>query len=91
MGGGGGVCKGKRKSLARFLKEIALSQRFMDSKVVEHSGESDRPPDPDTFEKYRDTPPISIAPSSLAESSIYTTKLYHDTAPICIAILLQKY
>ena len=27
----------------------------------------------------------------LAESSIYTTNLYHDTAPICIAILLQKY
>ena len=27
----------------------------------------------------------------LAESSIYTTNLYHDTPPICIAILLQKY
>ena len=54
-------------------------------------------PDPDTFEKYRDTPPISIAillqkyALLLAESSIYTTNLYHDTAPICIAILLQKY
>ena len=54
-------------------------------------------PDPDTFEKYRDTPPISIAivlqkyAPLLAESSIYTTNLYHDTAPICIAILLQKY
>ena len=54
-------------------------------------------PDPDTFEKYRDTPPISIAillqkhALFLAESSIYTTNLYHDTPPICIAILLQKY
>ena len=27
----------------------------------------------------------------LAERSICTTNLYHDTAPICIAILLQKY
>ena len=54
-------------------------------------------PDPDTFEKYRGTPPISIAillqkyTLLLAESSIYTTNLYHDTPPICIAILLQKY
>ena len=54
-------------------------------------------PDPDTFEKYRDTPPISIAillqkyVPLLAESSIYTTNLYRDTPPICIAILLQKY
>ena len=55
-------------------------------------------PDPDTFDKYRDTPPISIAillqkyaALFLAESNIYTTNLYHDTPPICIAILLQKY
>ena len=54
-------------------------------------------PDPDTFGKYRDTPPICIAillqkyALFLAERSIYTTNLYHDTAPICIAILLQKY
>ena len=27
----------------------------------------------------------------VAESSIYTTNLYHDTPPICIAILLRKY
>ena len=52
---------------------------------------------PPSFEKYRDTPPISIAillqkyALLLAESSIYTTNLYHDTPPICIAILLQKY
>ena len=26
----------------------------------------------------------------LAESSIYATNLYHDTAPICIPMLLQK-
>ena len=51
-------------------------------------------PDPDTFEKYRDAPPISIAmllqkyPPLLAESSVYT-KLYHDAPPICIATLLQ--
>ena len=53
-------------------------------------------PDPNTFEKYRDTPPISIAIllqkyALLSESCIYTTNSYHDTAPICIAILLQKY
>ena len=54
-------------------------------------------PDPDTFEKYCDTPPISIAillqkyALFLAESSIYTTNLYHDAPPICISILLQKY
>ena len=54
-------------------------------------------PDPETFEKYRDTPPISFAiflqkyALLLAESSIYTTNLHHDTPPICIAILLQKY
>ena len=54
-------------------------------------------PDPDTFEKYRDTPPISSAilwqkyALLLAESSLYTTDLHHDTPPICIAILLQKY
>ena len=53
--------------------------------------------DPDTFEKYRDTPPISIAillqkyALFLAESSIYTTNVYHDTPPICIAMLLQEY
>ena len=53
--------------------------------------------DPDTFEKYCDTPPTSIAillqkyALPLAESSIYATNLYHDTPPICIAIFLQKY
>ena len=59
--------------------------------------ESHSTPDPDAFEKRRDTPPISIAILSqkhallLAESSVYTANLYHNTAPICIAILLQKY
>ena len=44
----------------------------------------------DTFEKYRDTPPVSSAmflqkyAALLAESSTYTANLYHDTAPICI-------
>ena len=44
-------------------------------------------PDPDAFEEYRDTPPISIAAVLLqkyalllAESSTYTTNLYHDTS-----------
>ena len=47
-------------------------------------------PDPDTFEKYPDTLPISMAillqmyALPLAESSIYITNLYHDTPPICI-------
>ena len=53
--------------------------------------------DLDTFEKYRDTPPILfeiLLPEHallLAESSISTTNLPHDTAPICIAMLSQKY
>ena len=44
-------------------------------------------PGPDTFEKYRNTPPTSIAillqkyAFLLAESSICTTNLYHDAAP----------
>ena len=58
--------------------------------------ESQIDPDTDTFEKYRDTPPSSIAillqkyALLLAESSIYTTNLYHNTAPICIAMLFAK-
>ena len=54
-------------------------------------------PDRDTFEKYRDTPPICIAmllqryALFLAESSVYTTNLYHDTTRISVAILVQKY
>ena len=52
-------------------------------------------PYPETFEKYRDTPPISIAillqkyALLLAESRIDTTNLYHDTVPVCIAICLH--
>ena len=51
-------------------------------------------PDPGTFEEHRDTPPISIAillqkyALLVPESTIYTANLYHDTAPICIAMLL---
>ena len=54
-------------------------------------------PDPDTFEKYRDTPPISVAilwekyALLLAQSSTNTANLYHHTLPLCIAILLLKY
>ena len=61
------------------------------------SGESDRPLTLIPLKKIRDTPLICIAillqkyALFLAESSIYTTNLYHDAAPICIAILLQKY
>ena len=53
--------------------------------------------DPDIFEKYRDTPPMSIAvllqryALLLAKTSIYTTNLSHDTPSICTAILLRKY
>ena len=55
-------------------------------------------PDPDIFEKYRDTPPMSIATllqtySLSADSSICTsstTNLNHDTAPNCIAILFAE-
>ena len=49
-------------------------------------------PDPDTFEKYRDTPPISIAilwqkyALLLAESSIYI--YIYINPPICITICL---
>ena len=52
---------------------------------------------PRNFERYRDTPLISIAvllqkhALLLSELSIYTTNLYHNTVPISIAILLQKY
>ena len=65
--------------------------------TLQNSGESNRPLTLILFEKYRDTPHISIEiflqkyALRLAESSIYTTNLYHDTPPFCIAILLQKY
>ena len=54
-------------------------------------------PDPDTFEKYGDTPPMSNAifwqkyALLLAESAIYAANLCRDTPPICIAILFRKY
>ena len=38
---------------------------------------------------YRDT--LQKYALLLAESSIYATNLYHDTPPICIAMLWQKY
>ena len=58
--------------------------------------------DPDTFEKYRDAPPISISRYLLQkyaflfvrkESILYIHHqfLYHDPAPVRLAILLQKY
>ena len=59
--------------------------------------ESEVDPWPRYFSKKRDTAPISIAmllqkyALPLAESSLYTTNLYHDTPPICIVMLLQKY
>ena len=72
-------------------------QRVGSPSEPESLGRVKSTPDPNTFEKYRDTPPISIAillqkyAFLLAESSIYTTNLYHDAPPICIAMLLQKY
>ena len=66
----------------------------MDAKEI---GRITSTPDPDTFEKYRDTPLISIAillqsyALLLAESSTFAAKFYHDTPPICIAMFLQKY
>ena len=54
-------------------------------------------PDPDTCEKVsRYTSHfygilLQMYALPVAESSIYTTNLYHDTPPICIAILLRKY
>ena len=63
-----------------------------------NSGESNRSLTPNTFEKHRDTPLISIAillqkyALPFAESSIYhVVNLHHDTPPICITMLLQKY
>ena len=53
-------------------------------------------PDLDTFEKYRDTPPISSAMLLqkyilfLAESGMYTTTLHHNTPLICIAIFCRS-
>ena len=53
-------------------------------------------PDPGTFEKSRYTPPISIAmllqmsAVVLAESSVFTSNLYHDTAPTRTAILIAE-
>ena len=55
------------------------------------------PHDPDIFEKFRDAPPVFMAmilskyALLFAESSINTTSLHHNTAPLCIAMLLQKY
>ena len=49
------------------------------------------------FEKYRGTPPISIAillqtySPFLVESRSFTANLYHNMLPIRIAILFQKY
>ena len=54
-------------------------------------------PDPDTCEKVpRYTSHfygilLQMYALPVADRSIYTTNLYHDTPPICIAILLQKY
>ena len=65
--------------------------------LIKNTQENQTSPDLCTFEKYRDSPPISSAmllqkyALLLAESSIYTTNLYHDAPPICIAMLLQKY
>ena len=64
---------------------------------IHNSEESNRSLTPILLKKYRDTHPIPIAillqkyAPLLAESSIHTTNLYHDTPPICIDDTLQKY
>ena len=44
-------------------------------------------PDPDTFEKYRDTPPISIA-ILLQKYALLLAESSEDTPPVCIMIHL---
>ena len=67
------------------VAKLVLRVLFVCAKVVLRRAKST--PDPDAFQKYRDTPPISIAillqkyALRLAESSTYTVNLYHDTAP----------
>ena len=92
-----GLTAPTRNSPERFSRTI-LTFLEKSGKPPRFSGESNRPLTPILLkEKYRGTPPISIAillpkyALPLAESSIYTTNLYHETPPICIAILLQKY
>ena len=73
------------------------SRSYTPARQEFQSGEPNQPPDPNTSEKYRDTPPISIAmlvqkyALLLTESSIYTTHMYHDRVPIWAAMLLQNY
>ena len=51
------------------------------------SGESHRPLTPDTFEKYRDTPPVSIA-ILLHKYALFLAQRVVYTPPICITIRL---
>ena len=87
----GDLAQSTRKSLA-----IAIVRFWCAKRPIVFRGVTSTP-DPDTCEKYRDTPPICIAifwqkyALLLAESSIYTTNLYHDTPPICIVIPFQKH
>ena len=75
---------------------IYATEQLDSQKLFYLSGKSNTP-DPDTLEKHRETPPISIAillqtyALLLAESSVYTTNSYHNMPPTCMAILLQKY
>ena len=84
------------EKLGNFLESLGGSQRQLCIKTC-YFRRVKSTHGPATFEKYRDAPPISIAilcksmHSSWHKSSKYTTNLYHGTAPICIAILLQKY
>ena len=54
--------------------------------LEDYSGESNRPMTPILFEKYRDTPPISIAILCKSMPSFWQRVVY--TPPICITIRL---
>ena len=85
-------------------KEVSEGYSLRERELVVRSSRRDRQrvrrvastPDPDTLKKYRDTTPISITillqkhALLLAESTICTTNLYHDAAPICIAYLCRS-
>ena len=62
-----------------------------------YSGKSNRPPDPNTSEKYRDTPISIEIPWQTYASSwlkgvyiVQNNNLCHDAAPICMAMLFRS-
>ena len=98
----GHKCKGNfRHKMTRIVgnRGYFWTSMLSPSLLSPHLPEVTSTPDPKSYEKYRGTPPISIAivlqkyalflPESLIV--IYTTSLCHDMAPLCIPIFLQKY